>query len=186
MNLQAATDGLLALMALWLAAQAGRQAPALRLGCLLLGLTAVLGTLRFSGLLPLPASHQFGGMLSAGVGLPMLAIASSLPESVVARQRRYAWVFAVTAAVTCTVLVMVLHLKWWTSVCALTAGLGMLIWGIRHQQGALIASGLLMVITLVAFAAKVHLGPLQPGDILHLGLTGLLWLITRGHRRTAA
>lgn len=52
MNLQAGFDGLLALAALWVALGPARQRPALRLACLLLGSAAVLGTLRFSGLLP--------------------------------------------------------------------------------------------------------------------------------------
>ncbi len=186
MNLQAALDGLLAVFALWLAWQAGPKAPALRLGCVLLGIAAVLGTLRFSGLLPLPAWHQFFSMLGAGAGLPLLAIAMTQPHSAVGRQRRFAWIFAVTAAVVCTLVVMVVQWKLWASVCALAAAMSMLIWGIRHQQGAVTATGLLMLVTLVAFAAKVQVGPLQPGDILHLGLTLVLWLLSRWHQHRAS
>jgi hypothetical protein len=185
MNLQAALDGLLAVSALWLARQAGPKAPALRLGCVLLGIAAVLGTLRFSGLLPLPAWHQFFSMLGAGVGLPLLAIAMTQPRSAIASQRRFAWVFGVTAAVTCTLLVMVVQWKLWTSVCALASAIGMLIWGIRHQQGAVTATGLLMLITLGAFAAKLQAGPLQPGDLLHLGLTLVLWLLIHWQKHPA-
>lgn len=179
MNLQALFDGLLAVTAFYIAWGPARAAPALRLGCLLLGSAAVLGTLRFSGVLALPQLHQYLSMLSAGVGLPMLAIALTQPRSAVASQRRYAWIFAVIAAVVCTLIVMVLQWKLWTSVCAIMSALCILGYGTLRKQLLKAATGLLMLLTLVAFAIKAQVGSLLPGDILHIGLAITLILIGR-------
>jgi hypothetical protein len=179
MNLQALFDGLLAATAFYIALGPARSSPALRLGCLLLGSAAVLGTLRFSGVLALPQLHQYFSMLGAGVGLPMLAIALIQPGSAVASQRRYAWIFAVIAAVVCTLIVMVVQWKLWTSVCAIMAALSILGYGAVHKRLLTASAGLLMLVTLVAFAAKVQAGGLLPGDILHIGLTVTLLQIGR-------
>ena len=111
MNWQAAFDGLLALAAFWVVLGPGRHLPALKLGCLLLGSAAVLGTLRFSGLLPLPQLHQFVSLLGAGVGLPLLALALVAPAGAVATQTRFTWIFAVVAAVLCVLLGVVAGIK---------------------------------------------------------------------------
>ena len=152
------------------------------MGCVVLGSAAVLGTLRFSGLLPLPALHQFASMLGAGVGLPLLAIAVSQPTSAVATQRRYAWIFAVLAAVLCTVLVMVVQFKAWAAACALVSTLTVVGYGLSHRQGLSTAAGLVILLALGAFAAKLQLGVLQPGDFLHMGLALGLLLLARALR----
>jgi hypothetical protein len=89
----------------------------------------------------------------------------------VATQRRFAWIFLVIAAVTCTLVVIVAQLKIWTSICAIIAALAILIRGTLHKQWLTAVTGLLLLSTLAAFAAKLQLNALQPGDLLHIGLT---------------
>ena len=190
MNWQAALDGLLAVSALWVAVAAGRTRPALRLACVLLGSAAVLGTLRFSGVLPLPPLHQFLSLLGAGVGLPLIA----KPAGVVATQRRFTWIFGVVAAVLCVLLVTMAGLKLWSSVCAFAAALTVLGVGAVRKQRLAFGAGLCMVLAFVAFAAQLHVGAWQPGEFLHLGLAaGVLllgrWsgaLVTPGAAKTGA
>jgi lysylphosphatidylglycerol synthetase-like protein (DUF2156 family) len=178
MNWQALFDGILAAVAFGVVVLTAQSKPSLRMACTILGSAAALGTLRFSGLLPLPALHQFVSMLGAGVGLPLLGIAVSQPTSAVATQRRYAWIFAVVAAVICTVLVMVAQLKAWAAVCAVLSALTIVSAGISRRQGKTTAAGLLILLALGAFAAKFQFGALQPGDFLHIGLAlGLLLLM---------
>jgi lysylphosphatidylglycerol synthetase-like protein (DUF2156 family) len=179
MNLQALLDGLLAVTALYVAKQAAPTAPALRLSGCLLGIAATLGALRFSGLLPLPPLHQFFSMLGAGVGLPLLAIAVTQSTSAVAAQRRFTWIFAVIVAVVCTLVVMVAQLKAWASISAVVAALAILTHGIFRKRFVIAMTGLLMLTTLIAFAAKAQLGPLQSGDLLHIGLALTLLLASR-------
>lgn len=179
MNLQALFDGLLAAAAFHIAWGPARLAPALRLGCILLGSAAVLGTLRFSGVLALPQLHQYFSMLGAGVGLPLLAIALTQPGSAVASQRRFAWIFAVIAAVVSTLVVMVVQWKLWSSVCAILSALSILGFGLLHKRLPTASVGLVILTTLLAFAAKVQAGDLLPGDFLHIGLAVALLLI--GH-----
>lgn len=182
MNLQALFDGLLAVTAFYIAWQAARSAPALRLSGVLLGTAAALGALRFSGLLPLPPLHQYVSMLGAGVGLPLLAIAVTQNTSAVATQRRFAWIFAVMAAVVCTLVVMVAQLKWWAPACAVVSALAIVTYGARHRQMAVAATGVLLLATLATFAARVQVGALQPGDLLHIGMALTLLALNRLHR----
>jgi hypothetical protein len=187
MNWQATLDGVLAVVALvvgW--QQPARSAPAMRMGCYLLASAAVLGTLRFSGLLPLPGLHQFLSMLGAGVAFPLLALGVSQPSSAVASQRRYTWIFAVAAAVVCTLVVMLFQLKIWTSVCAIVSAIAILASGVIGRQGRIASAGLLMVAAFGAFALKVHAGDLQPGDLLHLGLALGLILLGRHMGKSTA
>lgn len=183
MNQQALLDGVLAVVALWAAWGPGRALPALRLGSALLAVAAVLGTLRFSGLLPLPPLHQAMSMFGAGVGLPLLGVTMVWPGGVVARQRRYAWIFAVTAAVLCVLVAVVGGFKLWPSALALISVVAMLIASLLRRQWWGSAAVVCMLVALGGFAAKLQLGPLAPGDVLHVGLAAglvLYALWTRG------
>ena len=179
MNWQAGLDGLLALAAFWVVLGPARQLPALRLGCLLLGSAAVLGTLRFSGLLPLPQLHQFVSLLGAGVGLPLLALALLAPAGAVASQRRYTWIFAVIAAVFCVLLGVVAGLKLWGSVCAFASALAIAAVAARRQDRLALGAGVCMVLAFAAFAAQLSAGPLRPGEFLHIGLALAMLLLGR-------
>ena len=177
MNWQAFFDGLLAAVAFWVALRPARGMPALQLGCVLLGCAATLGTLRFSGLLPMPQLHQYFSMLGAGVGLPLLAIAVVDPRSAIAGQRRYTWIFAVTAAVVCTLVVMILQFKAWVAVSGFVGVLAVLVAAVVRKQRLPMLAGVCMVAALALFAAKVQAAGLLPGDFLHIGLAlGLLML----------
>lgn len=170
MNWQAFFDALLAVVALGTAVRAGAAQPAMRLGCVLLGLAATLGALRFSGLLPLPPLHQVMSMLGAGVGLPLLAICIVAPGSAVALQRRYAWIFAVSAGVLCMLIVVVAGVKVWAPACALLAVLAMTGFAAWHRRWRMLCAAACMLAALLAFAAGLTAGMLVPGDFLHIGL----------------
>jgi hypothetical protein len=176
MNLQALFDGVLAAVALWVAWGPGRRMPALRLGAILLGLAALLGTLRFSGLLPLPKLHQSMSMLGAGVGLPLLGVAMVWPAGAVARQRRYAWIFGVVAAVLCMLIGVLAGVALWPSACALLAVLAILGSSLARRQWIGAAAATFMLAGLLAFVIKWAPGPLLPGDMLHIGLAAGLAL----------
>ena len=189
MNWQAFFDACLAAVALWTAFNCTAQRPAVRLGCVLLGLAAVLGALRFSGLLPLPPLHQVMSMLGAAVGLPLLAIAVIAPASAVTTQTRYAWIFAVTAAVLGMLVVVVAGIKLWGSVWALLAVLAMVVVAGWTRRWNLLAAAACMLAALLAFAAGFAAGSLGPGDFLHIGLAagvGLYGYATKGENLTFA
>lgn len=170
MNWQAFFDACLAAVALWTAFHRTAERPAVRLGCVLIGLAAVLGTLRFSGLLPLPPLHQVMSMLGAAVGLPLLAIAVIAPASAVATQTRYARIFAVSAGVLCMLIVVVAGIKLWASAWALLAVLTMAVAAAWTRRWNLLAAAACMLAALLAFAAGVTASALGPGDFLHIGL----------------
>ena len=179
MNWQAGGDGLLALAAFWVVLGPGRRFPAVQLACLLLGSAAVFGTLRFSGVLPLPQLHQFMSLLGAGVGLPLLALALVAPDGAVASERRYTWIFAVVAAVLCVLLGVVAGLKLWGSVCAFASALAIAAVAARRRDLLALGAGICMVLAFATFAAQVSAGPLRPGEFLHVGLALAMLLLGR-------
>ena len=170
MNPAALLDGLLACCALWLAIVPGRAWPALRLGGLVLASAALLGSLRFSGLWPLPALHQFMSLLGAGVGLPLLAVTACWPNSPAARTRRYAWIFGIVAAVLCVLFGVIGESKLWPSVLALGSGLAILGVATARKQLLLMSAGLLISACLALFATRQRWAGMEPGDVLHVGL----------------
>jgi hypothetical protein len=178
MNWAAFLDGVLALTALGLAWRFGRNWPGFGLGAVLLGLAAVLGTLRFSGLLPLPALHQFASLLGAAVGLPLIATTVADAQGGVAKQARYAWVMAVILAVLAIVIVVVASFKIWPTLMAVGSVVA-LVWAAAHQRSLGLAGvAVALALGFGTFAGKLSLGPLGPGEFLHIGLSvGLLGLV---------
>ncbi|PUE42961.1 hypothetical protein [Limnohabitans sp. Bal53] len=186
MNLQALFDAVLAVVCLALAFDASKARPAWRLSQLLLAAAAILGALRFSQLLPMPSLHQFFSMLGAGVGLPLLAMAVIQPDSAVATQRRFAWIYAIVAATACIFLVMVAQIKAWTAVCALLSALSIVVLGVKNQKKLTALGGLLLLMTLTAFALKLNAPPLLPGDVLHIGMSLSLLVLWMGSKRSVS
>lgn len=170
MNLQALFDGVLAVVALWLALGPGRRWPAAKLGGLAVAAAAVMGTLRFSGLLPLPQLHQTLSMLAAAAGLPLLAVSVVWRDAAVARETRYAVIFGGVAAVVCLLVAVVIGWAPWTSLCAGVAVLAMLMAALRRGQWLMVAAALCLAAAFAAFAARLQIGPLKPGDALHIGM----------------
>lgn len=170
MNAAAGWDALLVLCAFALAWQAGRRAPAIRLGGALLAFAAALGSLRFSGLLPLPTLHQLASALGAAVALPLLATTVVWPAGVVATQRRYAWITAVVAASVCVLVVVVAGWRPWSSAWALGSVLVMLGASTRRRQWWGLVSALCLLAGFAAFLGQVRWLGLQPGDYLHIGM----------------
>lgn len=186
MNLQALFDVVLAIVCLALAFDASKARPAWRLSQLLLAAAAILGALRFSELLPMPSHHQFFSMLGAGVGLPLLAMAVIQPDSAVATQRRFTWIYAIVAATACIFLVMVAQIKAWTAVCALLSALCILVLAVKNQKKLTALGGLLLLMTLTAFALKLNVPPLLPGDVLHIGMRLSLLVLWMGAKRSVS
>jgi hypothetical protein len=183
MNWQAFFDAALAVVALWVAWQPAQHKPSLRLAALIIASAAILGTLRFSGLLPLPGLHQFVSMLGAGVALPLLAVTFASPGRAIVTERRYAWIFAVIAAVLCTLLVMLAQFKLWSALCAALSALAIVAAGLGSKQPLVWVAGLLLLLAFAAFAAKLEMAGLLPGDMLHIGMAlGLLLLGRRAQR----
>jgi len=179
MSSMAFTDGLLALVSLWLVRR--RQSPvALRLACALFATAAVLGVLRFSGAYPLPTWHQFASMLGAMAAFPLLAVAVLWPDALVTRNTRFAWIFMCAMAVLGVLIVGAGQKRVVADGLAVLSVIAIVVTLARAGlwRGAL--AGALMLAGLVLFAAKVSVaGVLVPGDLLHIGMAlGLLGLGT--------
>ena len=179
MNWQAGLDGLLMLVAVWVALGPARAMPAARLACGLFAAAALLGTLRFSGLLPLPPLHMLVSALGACVAMPLLAATVLWPQRVVARERQYAWILAVALAVAFVLAGVVAGLKWWSPAWAVVSAATIIATAAARRQTLALAAGLAMLAAFAMFAAQASWGDWRPGEFLHLGLALGLWLFAR-------
>jgi len=176
----AATDGLLCLVASWLAAQRA-NALGVRLACGLLAVPALLGFLRFSGLYPMPQWHLLFTILGASAALPLLAVCVRWPASLVARQRHFALLFLGVAVLLGLLIAGLGKLRIYDQATGLLSLFAMLWVFVRHGRWLASAGVLLMLAGSVLFVLRVSVPPwVLPGDWLHLGMAvGLLLAIPR-------
>ena len=179
MNWQAGLDALLMLVALWAALGPARDMPAARLGCLVLAAAALLGTLRFSGVLPLPQLHMFVSALGACVAMPLLAAGVVWPQRPVAQVTRFAWVLGVILAVLYVLVGVVAGIKLWAAVWAVVSALAIIGVSVPRRQWLAVAAGSSMLAAFVLFASQVSWADWRPGEFLHLGLAIGLWFFAR-------
>jgi len=171
------TDGVLALVCLWLLTRASLPL-GLRIAAGTLGVAAVLGVLRFSGLYPIPQWHQFVSMLGACAAFPLLAVAVLWPNAAVARQLKFAAIFFIILAVIGVLAVGVAQKRVVVDALTVISVVAMLFSLARGGRWPTALTTALMLAGLLLFAAKAAVVPaLVPGDLLHIGMAiGLLGL----------
>ena len=171
------TDGLLALVCLWLFSRASLPL-GVRIAAATLGIAAVLGVLRFSGLYPIPQWHQFVSMLGACAAFPLLAVAVLWPDAAVARQLKFAAIFFIILAVIGVLAVGVAQKRVVIDALTVLSVVAMVISLARNGRWPAALTTTLMLAGLLLFAAKATVVPaLVPGDLLHIGMAiGLLGL----------
>jgi hypothetical protein len=171
------TDGLLALVCLWLLSRDGVPL-GVRIATATLGIAAVLGVLRFSGLYPIPQWHQFVSMLGACAAFPLLAVSVLWPNAAVARQLKFAAIFFIGMAALGLLAVGVAQKRVVVDVLTVISVVAMLFSLARGGRWPTALTTALMLAGLLLFAAKAAVVPaLVPGDLLHIGIAiGLLGL----------
>ena len=171
------TDGVLALVCLWLLTRSSLPL-GVRIAAGTLGAAAVLGVLRFSGLYPIPQWHQFVSMLGACAAFPLLAVAVLWPNAAVARQLKFAAIFFIILSVVGVLAVGVAQKRVVIDALTVISVVAMLISLARYGRWPTAITTTLMLAGLLLFAAKAAVVPaLVPGDLLHIGMAiGLLGL----------
>ena len=175
------TDGVLALVCLWLLTRASLPL-GVRIAAGTLGVAAVLGVLRFSGLYPIPQWHQFVSMLGACAAFPLLAVAVWWPDAAVARQLKFASIFFIILAVIGVLAVGVAQKRVVVDALTVLSVVAMLVSLARNRRWPTAIATALMLAGLLLFAAKATVvAALVPGDLLHIGMAiGLLGLGASG------
>lgn len=183
MSTLAITDALLLLVTLSIAVSA-KQSPSIRIAAGLFASAAVLGVLRFSGLLPLPTLHSFFSGLGATSAFPLLAASFLFSTSVVATQWRFASIFAVIAGAI-GLVASALEVGLWGNAVALISVATLVLRSIFARDGLAVVGAVSLLAALILFALSVSLASfLKPGDSLHLFMSlGLLLLGARALRK---
>jgi hypothetical protein len=184
MSSLAITDALLFLCAAYLAFQRGMPI-GYRLAFGVLGLAALLGALKFSGVYPLDTWHRLFGILGGSAALPLLAVCVKWPQSPVATQRQFALIFLGAAALLGLAIAGLGKLRIYDQLVGSLSMLAMLWLLIQLGNARRILGIVIMIVGSALFVAKVKLAPwLQPGDFLHLGMAVGLLLLTPASTRS--
>ncbi|HAS49358.1 MAG TPA: hypothetical protein DCS33_08755 [Gammaproteobacteria bacterium] len=178
MNSLAVTDSLLLLVTI-VVFSGSKNSPSLRISVAIFGAAALLGVLRFTGLLPLPQMHSFFSGLGATAAYPLLAATFIWSGSVVAQRWRFASIFFVIAGAF-GLIASALEFALWGNLVALVSVTALLIHGIRVRNVQASMGAAALLVALILFASKAALPPyLQPGDFLHVFMALGLMLLSR-------
>lgn len=170
MSSLAVTDGILFLCAAWLVARASLPI-GYRLAFGVLGIAALLGFLRFSGIYPIETWHRLLTILSGSAALPLLAVCVKWPQSVVTTERQYTLIFLGAAGLLGLAIAGLAKLRIYDQVLGTLSMLAMLGLLVQLRDGRRILGVLSMIVGSALFVAKVNIAPwLQPGDFLHIGM----------------
>lgn len=170
MSSLAITDAVLFVCAVYLTLQRGSPI-GYRLAFGVLGLAALLGAFKFSGIYPVDSWHRLLSILGGSAALPLLAVCVKWPQSAVATQRQFALIFLGGSALLGLAIAGLGKLRVYDQALGALSMLVML--GLLIQLGHTrrIVGVLSMLAGSVLFLAKVKLAPwLLPGDFLHLGM----------------
>lgn len=170
MSSLAMTDGILFLCAAWMASRVSLPI-GFRLAFGILGIAALLGFLRFSGIYPIEAWHRLFTILSGSAALPLLAASVKWPQSAVTNERQFALIFLGAAGLLGVAIAGLAKLRIYDQVLGSLSMLAMLWLLIQLRDGRRILGIVMMIVGSALFVVKAKVAPwLQPGDFLHLGM----------------
>lgn len=179
----AITDGLLCLIAA-AAVVTNRLPLAFRMGSALLAVTAGLGVLRFSDLLPLPTLHSFFSTFSASSAFLLMAVSSVWTSSAGATRAKYASILLIVSGAVGFVMVDLFELTRFGQVVAVLCVLHIIVYAARHKLLSALVGAVALELGFILFATGQRVpNLLQPGDFLHLLTAAGLALLVWYHRR---
>jgi hypothetical protein len=109
----------------------------------------------------------------------LLAVVVLWPDSLAARNTRFAWIVLCITAVIGVIVVGVGQKRIYSDALALLSLLAVCITLVRTRQWLGALGGILMLAALVLFALKISAGSLLvPGDLLHIGMAAGLLLLS--------
>ena len=179
----AITDGLLCLIAA-AAVVTNRLPLAFRMGSALLAVTAGLGVLRFSDLLPLPTLHSFFSTFSASSAFLLMAVSTVWTSSAGATRAKYASILLIVSGAIGFVMVDLFELTRFGQVVAVLCVLQIIVYSARHRLLSALVGAIALELGFILFATGQRVpNLLQPGDFLHLLTAAGLALLVWHHRR---
>lgn len=154
-----------------------KKSKALFMACILIGVAALLGLLRYSEVLALPELHKLFSSLSSCVALPLLAVVVIWPESSVSKSLRYMTIFSFIAAFLSVIIVTINEVEMWRNICAGLSALLILVFGLIRKEWLNAVAGLFLLVALIIIFKNISILGLLPADSMHLILAGVLAIL---------
>ncbi len=171
------TEAVLAIASIAVALRSLKISKALSMACILIGVAALFGLLRYSEILVLPELHQLMAVLSSCVALPLLSVVVIWPESSVSQSIRYMTIFSFIAAFLAVILVSINEIEIWRNVCAGISALLILIFGLMRKEWLNTLAGVFLLVALIILFKKISILELLPADSMHLILASVLVIL---------
>lgn len=173
----AVSDLVLVLACAFIAARTAKARPGVALACATIGIAAVFGVVRFSGVADVSGAHRFLSLIGGTAALPLLAASMAWPHSKAATTPRGAALMLLVASALGVAIVVGAGFALWGQAVPAASAIAMLVCLIRKRDPRKIGGATLLVVTFGLVAGNVLIGPLEPLEILHYGMTVALLLL---------
>ncbi len=171
------SEAVLVAVSIAVAFSSTKKSKALSMACILIASAALLGLLRYSGVLILPELHQLFAALGSCVALPLIAVNVIWPDSSVSRNVRYMVIFSFITAFLSVILVTINEFELWRNVCAGLSTLLILFTGFVRKEWLNFLAGILLLLALIILIKKINILILLPADSMHLLLAATLLIV---------
>jgi hypothetical protein len=181
MNGDALSELLLAAVTLGIAWREIAKRSGVAIGMGMVGVTALLGALLYSGITEAIGPHHFFSILTACAGLPLLAISLRWADGALAKRLSAAARFILIIGAFGVLFVTLLQFSMWSSIAPALAALLIMITALQSRQPAAIAGGAILIACFALSLTNRTLGPLNATQQFHVLLAislGLLALHT--------
>lgn len=173
----AISDFVLALACFAIAFRARDGRPGIALACVVIGIAAVFGVLRYSGFANVGGPHRFLSLLGATAALPLLAASLAWPASRAAKSIRGAALVVLVASGIGVAITAGAGIALWSQVVPAASALALLFVAFRLRAARSIACALLLAATFALVAARVTIAGFEPVELLHYGMAAALLLL---------
>ena len=136
----AVSDFVLVLACAFITARAAKTRPGIALACATIGIAAVFGVVRFSGLADVSGAHRFLSIIGGTAALPLLAASVAWPDSKAATTTRGAALMLLVASAVGVAIVVGAGFALWGQVVPAVSAIAMLVCLIRTRSPRKIAA----------------------------------------------
>lgn len=174
----AISDLVLALVCAFLAWRAAGERPGVAVACGTIGVAAVVGVVRFSGVPQAEGAHRFLSMIGGTAALPLLAVSLAWTDSKAALNYREAALSLLVGSALGIALIAGFGFPLWGKVIPAASILALLIDAGRRFEARIVAGSVLLLATFwLVSSNRTTVAGLAPIEFLHYSMAAALMLL---------
>jgi hypothetical protein len=162
------SEVLLAAVTLAIAWREIAKRPGIAIGMSLIGVTALLGALLYSGIAEASGPHQFASMVTACAGFPLLAFSLRWTDGTLATRISAAARFILIIGAFGVLFVTLMQFSVWGRIAPALSALLIMISALQSRRPAAIAGGALLIACFALSLANYTFAPLNATQQFHV------------------